>query len=93
LKRNLLHQERTRPSLRHYVLASLALCLTYLAAVPVRAADSVAAPRHTQTAASPDGIGKVYMEREISGVMDWQGAAWLERQERDKEERRRPAAA
>jgi ubiquinone/menaquinone biosynthesis C-methylase UbiE len=27
------------------------------------------------------------MGREISGVMGWQGAAWLERQERDREER------
>ena len=38
-------------------------------------------PRH------PDGIGKVYMGREIAGVMGWQGAAWLEREEREKEER------
>ena len=37
--------------------------------------------------ASPDGIGKRYMGREIAGVMGWQGAAWLEREEREKEER------
>ena len=37
--------------------------------------------------ASPDGIGKVYMGREISHVMGWQGAAWLEREEREREER------
>ena len=37
--------------------------------------------------ASPDGIGKRYMGREIAGVMGWQGAAWLEREERQKEER------
>ena len=36
---------------------------------------------------SPDGIGKVYMGREISNVMGWQGAAWLEREEREREER------
>jgi len=36
---------------------------------------------------SRDGIGKSYMGREISAVMGWQGAAWLERQERDREER------
>jgi precorrin-6B methylase 2 len=36
---------------------------------------------------SPDGIGKRYMGREISQVMGWQGAAWLEREEREKEER------
>ena len=38
-------------------------------------------------AANPDGIGKRYMGREIAGVMGWQGAAWLEREEREKEER------
>ena len=27
------------------------------------------------------------MGREIAGVMGWQGAAWLEREEREKEER------
>ena len=37
--------------------------------------------------ASRDGIGKVYMGREIAGVMGWQGAAWLERDERQQEER------
>jgi ubiquinone/menaquinone biosynthesis C-methylase UbiE len=36
---------------------------------------------------SADGIGKRYMEREIARVMGWQGAAWLERAEREKEER------
>ena len=34
-----------------------------------------------------DGIGKKYMGREIAGVMGWQGAAWLERDEREQEER------
>ena len=34
-----------------------------------------------------DGIGKFYMGREISHVMGWQGAAWLERGEREQEER------
>ena len=37
--------------------------------------------------ASPDGIGKRYMGREIAQVMGWQGAAWLEREEREREER------
>jgi 2-polyprenyl-3-methyl-5-hydroxy-6-metoxy-1,4-benzoquinol methylase len=43
--------------------------------------------RYSQLPASADGIGKSYMGREISAVMGWQGAAWLERQERDREER------
>jgi len=51
------------------------------------AAGSTPTPLYTRVAASPDGIGKVYLGREISGVMGWQGAAWLEREERDKEER------
>jgi precorrin-6B methylase 2 len=36
---------------------------------------------------SADGIGKRYMGREIAAVMGWQGAAWLEREEREQEER------
>ena len=43
--------------------------------------------RYSQLPASADGIGKSYMGREIAAVMGWQGAAWLERQERDREER------
>jgi len=34
-----------------------------------------------------DGIGKFYMGREISHVMGHQGAAWLERPERERDER------
>ena len=52
------------------------------------------APVHAQTAAryqngtpTADGIGKRYMGREIAAVMGWQGAAWLERQEREREQR------
>jgi len=36
--------------------------------------------------ASPDGIGKYYMGREIAQVMGHQGADWLERPEREAEE-------
>ena len=43
--------------------------------------------RYTLVRPNADGIGKRYMGREISGVMGWQGAAWLEREEREKEER------
>ena len=35
----------------------------------------------------PDGIGKSYCERQISKVMGWQGAPWLERPQRLQEER------
>jgi ubiquinone/menaquinone biosynthesis C-methylase UbiE len=37
--------------------------------------------------ASRDGIGKFYMGREISHVMGHQGAGWLERSSREREER------
>ena len=51
------------------------------------AAAQKAAPRYQTMQASRDGIGKVYMGREIAGVMGWQGASWLERDERQQEER------
>lgn len=35
----------------------------------------------------PNGIGKFYMGREIAHVMGHEGAGWLERPEREKEER------
>ena len=43
--------------------------------------------RYSRIQRSADGIGKAYMGREIAGVMGWQGAAWLEREEREQEER------
>ena len=43
---------------------------------------------YTPTTPSPDGIGKVYMGREIAQVMGHQGASWLERSERAEEEGR-----
>jgi ubiquinone/menaquinone biosynthesis C-methylase UbiE len=47
-----------------------------------------AAPeRYIQRTGSADGIGKFYKGREIAHVMGWQAAPWLERQEREAEER------
>jgi SAM-dependent methyltransferase len=40
---------------------------------------------------SPDGIGKVYMGREIAQVMGHLGAGWLERPNREREEQPRKA--
>jgi SAM-dependent methyltransferase len=42
---------------------------------------------YQQVRPSRDGIGKVYMGREISHVMGHRGAAWLERPAREREER------
>ncbi len=66
--------------IRYWAMPLLALLLTLSAAVH-------SADRYTRIKASADGIGKRYMGREIAGVMGWQGAAWLEREEREKEER------
>ena len=58
-------------------------CLFASAAAEAR--DEVAV--YTTVRRSADGIGKTYLGREIAGVMGWQGAAWLERSERQQEER------
>ncbi|MFM9914406.1 MAG: class I SAM-dependent methyltransferase [Rhizobacter sp.] len=43
--------------------------------------------RYQAVPPSADGIGKVYRGREIAQVMGFQGASWLERAEREQEER------
>ena len=44
-------------------------------------------PHYTTGQPSRDGIGKFYMGREISHVMGHLGAGWLERPERERQER------
>jgi precorrin-6B methylase 2 len=72
---------------------TLFTCLRCICAALIIANNAVLAQsgpsfeRYSQLPASADGIGKSYMGREIAAVMGWQGAAWLERQERDREER------
>ena len=51
------------------------------------AASSDTSGVYTQKEPSRNGIGKVYMGREISQVMGHRGAAWLERPERKTKER------
>jgi ubiquinone/menaquinone biosynthesis C-methylase UbiE len=60
--------------------------LLLLVGTAVQAQSSVTT-RYEVIPQTQDGIGKRYMGREIAGVMGWQGASWLERQEREKEER------
>ncbi|NUZ08172.1 class I SAM-dependent methyltransferase [Piscinibacter koreensis] len=57
------------------------------AAPSARPAATLPAPAYEQTPASSDGTGKRFMGREIAQVMGWAGAAWLERAEREREER------
>jgi protein-L-isoaspartate O-methyltransferase len=68
------------------LLVCLSLCPTL---VPVRAADDArpAEARYEKGQKTRDGIGKYYFGREIAQVMGHQGASWLERPEREEEER------
>ena len=67
---------------------SLLLQLPLLTACASEEPDAQAgSDRYRYTSANRDGIGKVYMGREISYVMGHQGARWLERPEREREER------
>jgi precorrin-6B methylase 2 len=63
--------------------------LVCLAGLLLAAAGSTAdvSVRYVPGKASADGIGKRYHGREIAQVMGWQAASWLERQEREQEER------
>ena len=67
---------------RHGAWVALLLVASAALAQPAAVAE-----RYSAVPASADGIGKRYMGREISAVMGWQGAAWLEREEREREER------
>jgi FkbM family methyltransferase len=77
---------QVHPVWKSIALLSL-LCLVQLGCA--NAAQQSATPdnlyRYDQ--ASRDGFGKFYMGREISHVMGHQGAAWLERADRETQER------
>ena len=64
------------------VILSLALF-----ACPLLAREPVAPRYETRAEHDPNGIGKFYMGREIAHVMGHQAAGWLERPEREQEER------
>lgn len=69
------------------VLLFLIIFLVACDAPPPTNAQENDAPWYETKQASRDGIGKVYMGREISHVMGHLGAGWLERPEREREER------
>ena len=72
------------PSLsRSHLFAVLCICLLS-PSVQTAAQDTAV---YTSVTASPDGIGRVYMGREIAQVMGHAGADWLERPSREAEER------
>lgn len=64
----------------------LVLLLAGSAAFPVTAAEPESRYEY-RADHDPDGIGKFYLGREISHVMGHQAAGWLERPEREEEER------
>lgn len=72
-------------------LFAAAVCLAACDAPPAINAQELPTPNENQIyetkRASRDGIGKVYMGREISHVMGHLGAGWLERPARAREER------
>jgi len=77
-----------RPTAVPGLLALLCLSLVGCGSIDRGTADFVDTNSVYRTGnASPDGIGKFYMEREISHVMGHLGASWLERPDREREER------
>jgi len=53
----------------------------------VCAQDSITKQTYIYKKGDPNGIGKFYMGREIAYVMGYQGIGWLERSEREEEEK------
>jgi ubiquinone/menaquinone biosynthesis C-methylase UbiE len=74
---------RHRPTAGLYLLGLLTLLLAFVQPA-VEAKDG---PGYRYQQPSRDGIGKVYLGREISQVMGHRGARWLERNTRATEER------
>ncbi|WP_346290517.1 class I SAM-dependent methyltransferase [Sphaerothrix gracilis] len=73
---------------RSWISAAIACCLALfvLSGCSPSVTHSNPDTPYRQTTPSPDGIGKVYLGREISQVMGHRGAAWLERSSRKFEE-------
>jgi SAM-dependent methyltransferase len=67
-------------------LALILACSSWLL-LAVASIAATPADRYTRASPSADGIGKRYQGREIAHVMGWQAASWLERDEREAEER------
>ena len=63
------------------------LCLAIAATSWAQEEKSTQSRYETRTEHDPYGTGKFYMGREIAHVMSYEGASWLERPEREREER------
>ena len=75
--------------MRFFTLACLCLiCVDGYAQMPTQKQDPPKKELYeTRKEHDPYGSGKFYLGREIAQVMGYQGAGWLERPEREKEER------
>jgi ubiquinone/menaquinone biosynthesis C-methylase UbiE len=70
------------------IASKLGACCIVLIPFPVAGQDRPDAARYeTRREHDPDGIGKFYMGREIAQVMGHPAADWLDRPEREQEER------
>lgn len=72
---------------KHSLLLLILMTLFVLPACSQPGTQTTTNGRYQTGEASRDGIGKFYMGREISHVMGYQGAGWLERPSREAEER------
>src|SRR5258707_12234376 len=77
--------------MRTLTLPRLIVLSIALSTICARADSPATQPIYTSTRPSADGIGKVYMGREIAFVMGHLGAGWLERPARELEEQPRKA--
>lgn len=76
------------PSLRAARFAAVVACaIAFVSTSPGLVVAAEPAAHYRQVRPSADGIGKTHAGREIAHVMGWQAAPWLEREEREKEER------
>ena len=78
-------QSHFRPS--RYASLLLAICAIFTAVAGSAQEKAPATPRYQAGQRTLDGIGKYYFGREIAHYMTHLGAAWLERPEREEEER------
>ena len=71
-----------------HLLAALACAIAPIHAAPEKPTLQSGGPVYeTRAEHDPNGIGKFYLGREIAHVMGHQGAGWLERPDREAEER------
>ena len=69
------------------ILLAFLLCFSFQNCISQdKKNDSLAESIYTFKRGNPNGIGKIYEGREIARVMGYQGMAWLNRPEREKEE-------